>query len=330
MDVSYNLIVKNTISVIIPIYNAKDYLTCCIESLYALGCRNPQIGIELILIDDGSNDGSKEICDKYLCDTRNQESFSVIVIHQKNTGVSCARNKGLDLASGNWIWFVDADDYVEIIDFEIPNSDLIMFGCKWIQDGIAEINYVHVDDVNTPKSLFLQSHSSFLNQTMLFRRDLIERYKIRFTEGMRMGEDLEFQYKYLMICQLPISFSKIIYNYRVLEGSATNNINSRRNIVNDSTLFFLNILKFILDNNVREDVWLSSRLIRQMKTMLYSAGQVAECPVKELQQEVRKIFDNYRYVGYRWMNVLSLKLAYYNVSVYIWLNKLYIRVKRLS
>jgi len=99
------MIINNPlISIIIPVYNAKEYLRRCLDSIL----RQNYTNIEVLLIDDGSSDGSEAICDEYaLLDKR------IKVIHQKNTGVSAARNVGLDLAKGDYISFVDSDDWIE-------------------------------------------------------------------------------------------------------------------------------------------------------------------------------------------------------------------------
>lgn len=91
------------VSVIVPVYNVEKYLKKCIDSLLIQTYED----IEIILIDDGSTDSSGEICDSY-----SKKDSRIKVIHKKNGGLSDARNKGLDLASGQWVTFVDSDDYV--------------------------------------------------------------------------------------------------------------------------------------------------------------------------------------------------------------------------
>lgn len=96
------------ISVIIPVYNKVQYLRQCVDSVLAQTFRN----YEIILVDDGSTDGSSAICDCYENSNEN-ESIRVRVIHQENAGVSAARNRGMEAAQGEYISFVDADDWVE-------------------------------------------------------------------------------------------------------------------------------------------------------------------------------------------------------------------------
>ena len=90
------------ISVIVPVYKAESYLRCCVDSLLAQTFRD----FEILLIDDGSPDKSGEICDEYA-----RKDGRIKALHKKNEGVSSARNAGIEHAQGEWITFVDADDY---------------------------------------------------------------------------------------------------------------------------------------------------------------------------------------------------------------------------
>lgn len=94
---------EKTVSIIVPVYQVKEYLDMCVQSLRAQTYRS----LEIILIDDGSTDGSGQLCDRYA-----REDVRVKVLHQKNKGLSGARNEGLKLATGGYIAFVDSDDVV--------------------------------------------------------------------------------------------------------------------------------------------------------------------------------------------------------------------------
>ena len=115
------------ISVIIPVYNSEKFLNRCVDSVLKQSYKE----LDIILIDDGSSDKSGEMCDQYA-----QMDKRVRVIHQKNRGVSAARNSGLDVAIGDYCTFVDSDDYIEsemyqsMIDIaEQYNCDVIMCDC---------------------------------------------------------------------------------------------------------------------------------------------------------------------------------------------------------
>ncbi|HJA50079.1 MAG TPA: glycosyltransferase, partial [Candidatus Fusicatenibacter intestinipullorum] len=96
---------KVKISVIIPVYNVEKYLKRCLDSVINQTYKN----LEIILIDDGSTDNSGKICDEYA-----QKDERIIVIHKENGGVSSARNKGLDICIGDYISFIDSDDWINL------------------------------------------------------------------------------------------------------------------------------------------------------------------------------------------------------------------------
>lgn len=100
---------KDLISIVIPVYNVERYLKKCINSIVNQSYKN----IEIILVDDGSTDNSSEICDEYI-----KKDDRIKVIHKENGGLSDARNKGIDMAKGKYITFVDSDDYVENLYIE--------------------------------------------------------------------------------------------------------------------------------------------------------------------------------------------------------------------
>ena len=92
------------VSIIVPVYNVEKYIEKCVNSI----CQQDYENLQVILIDDGSKDNSGRICDKF-----SEIDSRIVVLHQNNSGVSVARNNGLDVAEGKYIGFVDSDDYLE-------------------------------------------------------------------------------------------------------------------------------------------------------------------------------------------------------------------------
>lgn len=139
---------KNKISIIIPIYNIEKYIHRCVDSVIAQSYKN----IEIILVDDGSTDSSAEICDKY-----KQKDERIIVIHKKNGGLSDARNAGIKASSGDYLFFLDGDDYI--------STDCIYELFKTLNDNHADISttkYINFYDGEKPKR---KKGHSLLNTT---------------------------------------------------------------------------------------------------------------------------------------------------------------------
>ena len=134
------------ISVIVPVYKAEAYLRCCVDSLLAQTFRD----FEILLIDDGSPDKSGEICDEYA-----RQDGRIKALHKKNGGVSSARNVGIEHAQGEWITFVDADDYVKsayLTDFGLADlkandkSVLIYQGISYWKSGVTSPHFHYQED----------------------------------------------------------------------------------------------------------------------------------------------------------------------------------------
>ena len=200
------------ISVIIPVYNAEAYLEKCVESVLTFPMEK-----EVILVDDGSKDRSGEICERLAI---KDEGLGIRVIHQENKGVSAARNAGLDIATGDYVWFVDSDDTVlsdQLIDkskttyqLSMINYQLIILGFIWDENGVANTFGASADEV--PYNLW----------RCWFDRKTIEENHIRFSEGRKYAEDQEFILRF-MVCdkQLKVSaISEPLYYYTLRPGSA--------------------------------------------------------------------------------------------------------------
>jgi glycosyltransferase involved in cell wall biosynthesis len=131
-----NKYLKDKISIIVPLYNSENYLRRCIDSLINQTYEN----LEIILVDDGSTDGSRKICNEYA-----KKDTRIKVIHKINGGISDARNTGLKISSGEYIGFVDSDDYVDTDMYELLYNNLCASGA-----GIAECRYNIVKNKSKP------------------------------------------------------------------------------------------------------------------------------------------------------------------------------------
>lgn len=213
------------ISIIVPVYNVEKYVEKCIQSLINQSYKN----IEIILVDDGSNDRSNKIIDEYAkVDSR------ILTIHQKNKGVSAARNAGLKVATGEYVGFVDPDDYVDyqmyetmLKKIELNMSDFAVCGFSKVtelsdKEEIFEIK----DELLSPKKcvedLFDFRGGYAIKPSVcnkLFRRDKIG--DLKFDENIGISEDLKFVVQYILKCNSIVYVKQAFYKNLQRDGSTT-------------------------------------------------------------------------------------------------------------
>jgi len=233
------------LSIIVPIYNVESYLRKCIDSLL-----NQDIGnYEIILVDDGSTDNSGAICDEYASASLSSFHHSIIpirVIHQDNAGLSAARNSGIEVAQGEYIMFVDSDDYIEpnvlgglLAHVERDNLDVLRFRFQNVNENYEVFNpYKYDHSKDNDYSEEVTDGVSFLNQRMgtqcyvtqfIIRRDLlVTSEEVRgksedclFTPGIYF-EDTDWTPRMLCRAKRVASSNTIVYNYLRRTGSITN------------------------------------------------------------------------------------------------------------
>ncbi len=203
------------ISVVIPVYNVKKYLNKCVDSVISQTYSN----IEIILVDDGSNDGCAEICDNYkMLDNR------IIVIHKENGGLSDARNVGIDICKGKYITFIDSDDYVECNYIEYlyiiiseNNADLSICEYKYISENNKVLNKFNNDEcikiLKKKEALMELCNEVFFSNSAWAKLYLTEHFKdIRYPVG-RLFEDIPTTYKLFAKCNTIVFGGKPLYNY---------------------------------------------------------------------------------------------------------------------
>lgn len=206
------------VSVIIPVYNVDRYLKKCIKSVLGQTYRN----LEIILVDDGSKDKSPEICDKFA-----RVDDRIIVIHKKNAGVSIARNVGIEHSRGEYLCFVDSDDFIPndaiqslyygMID---SSSDLCCGTWAKISSKRTVYNQYCSQIIATSEK---EALSAYLNieevngpVAKLYKKSIIDSANIRFKEGVLIGEDAIFNYQYIQNCHTVSLINKTVYFYNKL------------------------------------------------------------------------------------------------------------------
>lgn len=216
------------VSIIVPVYNGERFLDNCMKSILSQTHRDLQV----ILVDDGSVDGSGAICDRYA-----REDCRVLVIHQKNAGVSAARNAGLDAATGDYIGFVDADDTIAPDTYEraleaLGENDMVMWDAVTVwPDGRREPDTIDL----LPESRVLEKKDWAVDllQVMagavwrcLYRRELI--CDIRFPLGIKLSEDRLFNIEAMGKAKTLAYYKCGMYDRVVEQGSACNRYHGDR------------------------------------------------------------------------------------------------------
>ena len=219
----------------VPVFNKEQYLPRCIDALLAQTSRD----YEILLIDDGSTDGSGAICDAYAA----AHPERIRVIHKENGGLSDARNTGIEAARGEWITFPDPDDWVEPTYVEVflalqerHQTDLVCTGF-WVDEG--EKRYPGYPDGETvtmtgregQRALLLPPRMGGFSWNKCCRLALLRRHGLRFRSDVGAAEDLDFAYRYLGVCEsVCFSPSKRTCHYEQHPGSVTHSGFTRRNL----------------------------------------------------------------------------------------------------
>lgn len=226
---------RGKISVIVPVYNAEAFLRRCVDSILV----QTMADFELILVNDGSRDRSGEICDEYA-----SKDSRIIAIQKPNGGVSSARNAGLDIASGEWICFIDADDYIEQDFFPKDFDESVSLYMKnWAVFGGATLSPGNISPQTIEGVEMLQGFfADYMQESIcrtpwakFFKRSIIERNDIRFNTDYKLGEDTLFDMAYFAYVDKVEVLDGGKYMYFCAEG----NSNTKYTQSVDKTLEFV-------------------------------------------------------------------------------------------
>ena len=217
------------LSIIIPVYNVKDYVEACIMSCQQQDI--PSSAYEIIVLNDGSTDESLEVVQRV------SERFDNIrIVSHANKGLSLTRNAGMGMARGEYIWFVDSDDRIEAnclgkLMTEIGDADILAFGCKDYVNGVykGDFQYSVKNSLVTGPQFILETSSRFMHGApfYLFRSDFLRKHGFEFCPGI-YHEDSEFTPRVLSSA-LKVAVSNGKYYLRTVRpGSITQSVNPKR------------------------------------------------------------------------------------------------------
>ena len=315
------------VSIIVPVYNVEKYLCKCLNSIINQTYKD----LEIILVDDGSKDTSGQICDEYA-----SKDNRIHVIHKENGGVSSARNKGLAIATGEWVLFADSDDilpndalsyYAEVVNtYEVDmvlgsyvecNEDgkIIKSDQKYFQKQLSMLDCL---------KLFYKSDTTLFQGYIwnrLIKLSIIQENNLKYNESIYFKEDGLFAVQYMVCCSLPCYYSsKVVYNYYIHNNSCVNEYNS-----NFSYKYITNLDARILCVKSIEKKVIDSYLIHLAKYSVFCfyhqvLSRMQEAKINNFKLSLNLFYKVISCLG--WPYFIRIKLATFKGYIYQLLHKI--------
>lgn len=332
-----NTIVGNElISVIVPVYNIIDLLPKCVKSLEAQTYRN----LEIILVDDGSTDGTADLCDKLAAES----SRDIRVFHKENGGSSSARNLGIMEARGSYLGFVDSDDYVEADMYEKLYCAIVGYGVDIVQTGRDEIDAdgnILPNICEPPKEEVLTESEDFMRELLMHRGDCSFCTKLvakrmfddgKFPEGI-LNEDF-----HLLIHMLPKTKGVVSLPYQHYHVFYRIGSNSRKeNKENFSRVFADNVDNSDIATDIVRENYPSLQRIVFRFSVFQRIDYMLHIPISQMDGNNGKYKEIVKYLRRNWLKSmfngnLTLKNKLYHTLLAIapkGVRKVHKKVKKL-
>lgn len=312
------------ISVIVPVYNSEKYLDKCIQSII----NQTYKFLEIVLIDDGSTDNSAEICEKY-----KRSDSRIQVIHQKNSGPAIARNTGLKIATGDYISFVDSDDYISENAYETlvkyldhQKIDVLNFGhycvnplngqCKEVPTkGIPHNVIISKSDMreyikNANKNTFL-----WFSCRNIFRRELLENNSIYFVDKI-LSEDSIFNMQAMLYADSVLAVDDVLYYYVQTSDSLTRKKHTEKHLEKLELLYYekIKIYNSFEITDWQKDLY-QYTVDHTLNLLIANAFASKETCIGELKdiansQMIRESFKNAKYHGTYKLRIIKFLLKH--------------------
>lgn len=292
------------VSVIVPVYNGEKYLRQCIDSI----CNQSYKDLEIIIINDGSKDNTSKIAKQI-----ESKDNRVIYVEHENKGVSYSRNKGIDLATGEYIVFVDCDDtiekqYIELLLNQISKNNLDIVSCGYTDIsiyGTIKLNDFYIGNSMLNKDEFINNIFKGVGGTLwgkIFKTKMINKNKVRLNNNIFMCEDMLFVLKYAMQSKRFGAIEESLYNYnRKNENSVSSKINFEyfNNLID-----VMKEIEKILNKNKYDSKFIDSILSDRIKNLTVSFS-IMQHDKKHGYSKIEKfnnikfIFENYYFKKYK-------------------------------
>lgn len=311
---------KPLVSIVVPVYNTKAYLSECIESLLAQAGRH-----EIILVDDGSTDGSGNVCDEY---AKNNPEI-IIAIHRSNRGVSATRNIGISKAKGKYIMFVDSDDTIDpgliktLLSKQTDGQEADIITSKLVYGKRS--NRTHYGNSSMALSadaalqeLFYQRHLDNSSCAKLYKKEAVGH--VRFKPGLMLAEDLLFNIEVLINCSKVIVTSERLYYYRQHRESSIKSADIGKRIRGIDVLLGVESIIDDMDSLSVEKAYQNRIFVESMKCTLYTDEWRSE-PMNKCKKYIKSksrvvLLDSASPKKFRMLAALSAINTYLAIFMY--------------
>lgn len=276
--------ISKTLSIIIPVYNVEKYITRCLDSIYDQNF--DETLFEVIAVNDGSPDNSLSILERY------KEIHQNFSIHTKeNGGLSSARNKGLELAKGRYVWFVDSDDWITddslktIFEIIEKGYDVISTTLIYSYDDESKNRperFIKYDKMVSPDDYIL-NYSIGASQRYIIKKQFLEKHNIQFYSGI-YHEDEEFGPRLIAPCEKVYLLAKSIYYYYQRESGS---IMSSWKIKNSKDVVFISINTFKYASTISNSKIRDSIIYAAFRTLMFAFGNRK----LKYDEEINKLYN---------------------------------------
>lgn len=292
------------ISVVVPVYNVNGYLEKCLDSIIG----QTYTDLEIICVDDGSTDGSGEILDRYA-----KKDARIVVIHQPNSGVSTARNVALDHCTGDFVGFVDGDDWLEPNMYEllmgrITADDIDISACGYFEDegNVARpvVNTLPVPEEPMDTREFLpyiyirdqyRGVASYL-WSRVFRREVIVKARLCFVKELRPSQDIVFVAQYFIEARKSVYTKRPMYHYVQRPNSVMHDGRQRLRKMGTCRAYQM-IIQLYESNGIRSEMidYVKRFYVYHASLLLKMAFQYGEDEnIEVLKKEIQENFEAYK------------------------------------
>ncbi len=253
---------EGLITVVVPVYNAEKYLNRCIDSIL----NQTYAKLELFLVNDGSTDGSGAICEEYV-----EKDSRVVYIPKENGGVSSARNLGIENANGEYITFVDSDDWIEPdsleklyasakeynADFVLPRTRYVMHDAQsnFIENDYDDDEFELIADCKEYSQYFAGIFNRAFSSTCgrLYSVKVLNKNALKFDEKIKVLEDLVFNICFLDNCKTVVKTDFVVYNFAVYDIGVYSSKRKYDAVAFGARSYFENVSAFLEKNEIEPD-----------------------------------------------------------------------------